>query len=172
MSVRLSKPITSVVPKRSFVADVVTLSTGWCSVKHSSKQNRPNIPQGTWLWYPANWLMAAIPDHVNFYIELWSTTISVWILTLIVLSRHPRAFNASFQIISSSTVLILRLYGFFKDLHVIWRKVTNLSWRKGEWCRAKYAHKPVHTNPVWKGPNSSCLYNFKSVKHRKYRRWT
>lgn len=38
MSVRLSKPITSVVPKRSFVADVVTLSTGWCSVKHSSKQ--------------------------------------------------------------------------------------------------------------------------------------
>lgn len=138
---------------------------------HQNK-NRPNIPQGTWLWYPANWLMAAIPDHVNFYVELWSTTISVWILTLIVLSRHPRAFNASFQIISSSTVLILRLYGFFKDLHVIWRKVTNLSWRKGEWCRAKYAHEPVHTNPVWKGPNSSCLYNFKSVKHRKYRRWT
>ena len=108
---------------------------------HQNK-NRPNIPQGTWLWYPTNWLMAAIPDHVNFYVELWSTTISVWILTLIVLSRHPRAFNASFQIISSSTVLILRLYGFFKDLHVIWRKVTNLSWRKGEWCRAKYAHEP------------------------------
>lgn len=40
----LSKPITSVVPKRSFVAVVVTLGTGWCSVKHSS--NRPNIPKG------------------------------------------------------------------------------------------------------------------------------